>query len=195
MKVIGLTGGSGAGKSTVLRVFEGLGAYAIDADALYNSMLREHWPLMDRLRTLFPRAFLGGQLDKRALGTIVFGDREELARLNAATHPLVLAEADKLIAFAGERGHLAAVVDAIALFESGFGARCDATVGVLAPTADRVARVMARDNITREQAEARIGAQPGEGYYRERCGYIIENTGDFTTLERAAAVIYNAILL
>jgi len=195
MKVIGLTGGSGAGKSTVLRIFERLGAYAIDADALYNSMLRVQGPLMERLESLFPQAFSGGQLDKRILGSIVFNDPDALALLNSATHPLVLREADKLITLAGERGHPAVVVDAIALFASGFGGRCDATVGVLAPRECRIARVMARDNITREQAESRIDAQPGEGFYRERCGYLIKNTGDFSALERDAAATYNAILL
>lgn len=193
MKTIGLTGPTGAGKTTVLSALEELGCFAIDCDRVYHRLLDRSPELVEELTDRFGRSILDTQekLSRKTLGRAVFGDREALLALNAITHRYVYAEVERLLAQARKDGCPGVVIDAIALFESGLDKLCDLTVGVLAPLEARLARVMARDGIGREQAMARIRAQQPDEFYRKHCRSIIENDGQ----EPASALRERAIRL
>ena len=121
MKIIGITGPTGAGKTTALNVLEELGALVIDADAVYHGLLESSAPLRAALTERFGEEILDemGKLDRKRLGSVVFGDPQALSDLNAITHSFVLEEIDRLCAQAEAEGRPAAAIDAIALVESG----------------------------------------------------------------------------
>ena len=180
MKYIGITGPTGAGKTTALGELEKLGALVIDADAVYHRLLAGHPPLIQALEEAFGGDILDGEgrLDRKKLGARVFGSPAALAQLNAITHPFVMAEIDRLAAEGERNGKTAAAIDAIALIESGAAGRCDAVVGVLADPQVRVARIMVREGIGEDYARRRVAAQPGEDFYRAHCTHILVNDGD-----------------
>lgn len=196
MTVIGITGPSGAGKTTVLGVLEELGAAVIDCDALYHRLLREDAALLAGIRARFGPAVFdsGGSLDRKALGNVVFRDPAALAELNKLTHAAVLAALDQLLAQAEREGKPAVAVDAIALIESGAAARCDVTVAVTAPADVRVKRLMAREGVSEEYARARIAAQKPDRFYEEHCGFVLRNAGPPEECRRQARDLFHTIL-
>ncbi|MDO4989988.1 MAG: L-threonylcarbamoyladenylate synthase [Eubacteriales bacterium] len=178
VKVIGVTGGSGAGKTTALQALEESGACVIDCDALYHELLQSCRPMLDELGNSFPSAVSDGAVDRKVLGAIVFSDPDALLRLNAITHRYVReAVAQRLRAFAMQ-GFTLAAVDAAELIAGGLGERCLATVAVVSEEEKRIERITARDGISREAAQKRIRAQKPDCYYRENCDYILENNAD-----------------
>lgn len=173
MTIIGITGPTGAGKTTALEILEQMGFEVIDCDALYYQMLRTDPGLRQSLVDAFGQVFLpDGQLDRRAVAKRVFGDPAELAKLNAIVFPAVYAAVEQKIKNCFQIG---VAIDAINLVESGLGRLCDATVAVTAAPAIRLRRIMARDGLTQEQAQARINAQKPDGYYKDLCTYLLEN--------------------
>jgi dephospho-CoA kinase len=172
--ILGLTGPTGAGKSTALRWFAARGAVCLDADALYRELLASDRALRERIREAFPAAFPGGTLDRRTLAGLVFADAAKLRTLEAVTHPAVLRETERQIAAAGDRP---VVVEAVRLLESGLGERCDATVAVLADRSVRLRRIAERDGMTPEEAERRVNAQKVDTFYIDRCDYTLYNNG------------------
>lgn len=179
MKIIGITGPTGAGKTTALNVLEELGALVIDADAVYHRLLECSAPLRTALTERFGGEILDemGKLDRKRLGSVVFGDPQALSDLNAITHGFVLEEIDRLCAQAKTEGRPAAAIDAIALIESGAADRCSVVVGVLAPKELRIRRIMAREGISEDYARRRVEAQREDAFFRASCGYILENNG------------------
>lgn len=172
--VIGLTGPTGAGKTSALRAIERLGGCVLDADAIYHEMLKTDVPLRAALTDTFGEIFLpDGSLDRQKLGTIVFGDAAELEKLNTIIYAHIPRELRR-------RMDAAAApiigIDAINLIEGGLNAICDHTVAVLSPAEQRVARIMARDGISEEYARLRVGAQKGDDFYRANCTYTLNNT-------------------
>ena len=182
MKRIGITGPTGAGKTTALGALTDLGACVIDADAVYHSLLEESAPLRAALTGRFGPSILApeGKIDRKALGNVVFGDPKALDELNRITHRFILEEIDRQTAQAEREGKPAVAVDAIALLESGVGETCDAVVGILAPKEVRVRRIMAREGIPEDYARRRVEAQQGDGFFRAHCGYILENREEDT---------------
>ena len=180
MKIIGITGPTGAGKTTALRALADLGACVIDADAVYHRLLEESAPMREALTARFGASILddGGKIDRKRLGNLVFGDPAALADLNAITHRFVEEEIARLEAQAAREGRPAVAIDAIALIESGVADRCDAVVGVLAPRELRVRRIMAREGIPEDYARRRVEAQREDEFYRTSCGYLLENNGE-----------------
>ncbi len=178
MKRIGITGPTGAGKTTVLNALRELGVQIFDADAVYHSLLARNTALRDALVQRFGTGILeNGHVSRRKLGEVVFPDPDALAELNQITHRFVLEEIDRQMLQAEEQGARAAALDAIALFESGAAELCDATVAVLAPKELRIARIMQRDNIPEEYARKRADAQQDDAFFRARCDCILENDG------------------
>ena len=177
MKRIGITGPTGAGKTTALQVLEQLGAHIIDADAVYHRLLAESGELRAALVRRFGPSILdaGGQVDRKALGSAVFGDPAALEDLNAITHRFVLADIRTQMEEARQQGRPAVAVDAIALVESGLGAECDAVVAVLAPLETRIRRIMAREGISEDYARRRALAQKGDDFFRAHCDHVLEN--------------------
>ncbi len=194
MLTIGITGGSGCGKSTVSELFcSKHGAYAIDADSVYHKLLNESQDMMRELRARFPEACENGKLNRRTLASIVFSDVEALADLNRIAHKFVIAETEREMARLYEQNAAYLCVDAIALFESGLSGICDVTIGVTAPRKLRCERIMSRDGIDSMAASARINAQPDDSFYAERCDYMIENSGDIELVENEVNRIFNVI--
>lgn len=176
MKIIGITGPSGAGKTTVLREFEEQGAFAVDADAVYHRLLESDDAMLAAIKARFPMAIVRGEhLDRKALGRQVYDDPAALRDLEKITHPAVIRETNCLLEQAKNSGYDCAVIDAVALFQSGMDSICDTTIGVLASFDDRLARIMARDGITEEYALQRMKSQPDDEYYISRCDRIIYN--------------------
>lgn len=195
MKIIGITGGTGAGKTTALRVLSELGVTIIDCDAVYHDLLERDRELHDTLVAVFGDVTgPDGKLDRKKLGAVVFQDAQALEELNGISHAAVRRELRGLLAGAEAEGRPAVAIDAIALFESGVGGLCDCVVGVIAPEEIRVRRLMERDGISREYALLRIRAQKPERYFRERCDYILENSTDQTVFANAARRLFHEIL-
>ena len=181
--VIGITGGTGCGKTTLLHALEKRGALLLDADAIYHELLRSDVDLLQAINARFPGTVENGVLMRKLLGARVFQDPDALQDLNAITHRSVLAEIDRRVREWARMGGTLAAIDAIALIESGASARCAAVIGVTAPREDRVNRLMAREGVTRAYAESRIDAQKSNAWYEEHCDYTLDNSGsidDFT---------------
>ena len=176
--IIGITGGSGCGKTTVLQMLKGLGCRVLDCDAIYHRLLREDTSLLRSIETRFPGTVEDAQLQRKKLGSIVFSDENALQDLNRITHSAVKEEVLRLLA---DHPPLAAI-DAIGLFEGELAQLCDITVAVLAPREDRIQRLMKRDGITREYAEKRIDAQHDDAWFQQKCTYVLENNGDLDAL-------------
>lgn len=169
--IVGLTGGTGAGKTSALAALEDLGGTVLDCDAVYHQMLRTDPALREAITAAFGPVFCpDGSLDRQKLGTLVFSDHAALDRLNAIVYEYLPPE---LLRRA--QGHTLVGLDAISLMESGLGRLCACTVAVLAPAEDRVRRIMARDGISEDYARLRISAQQPDTFYRERCSHILEN--------------------
>ena len=169
--IIGLTGGTGCGKTTLLELLQAQGALILDCDEIYHRLLREDVSLLTTIETRFPGTVESGTLQRKKLGAIVFADPAALADLNRITHGAVKAEVLRLLTPAPKL----AAIDAIGLFESGLNELCKPTVAVTAPLEDRVQRLMARDDISREYALARIEAQPSEEEFARRCDHVLVN--------------------
>ena len=198
MKRIGITGPTGAGKTTALNALEELVARLIDCDELYHRMLAESDPLRRALTGRFGDGILDGDgaVDRKRLGEVVFGDPQALADLNAITRRLIMEEVERQCAQAQSAGCPAAAIDAIALIESGVAESCDAVVGILAPRAVRIRRIMAREGIPEGYATKRVDAQQPEEFYRRNCGYILENREEDTpqSFQRRALELFRQIL-
>ncbi len=175
LTILGITGGTGCGKTTALRVLEELGALIIDCDAVYHELLLSDGEMLSEINTAFPGVVTGGVLDRKALGAVVFSDTEALARLNGITHSYVGREIDRLLESWALSGGRLAAIDAIELFGGTLAGRCKATFAVLADRDKRIERIMARDGITREYAALRVDAQKPDSYFEEKCDYILKN--------------------
>ena len=182
--VIGITGGTGAGKTSLLRALEKQGACVLDCDAVYHEMLKTDEELRGALKEAFGGAIFrsDGSVDVHAIGLIVFGDTGRLAALDALVKKYVPREIARRMA---ETDANLIGLDAIKLMECGLGAICDASVAVTAPVEVRVKRIMTRDGITEEYARSRIAAQQDAEYFRARCGY--EFVNDLPTAAEAAS--------
>lgn len=175
MLVIGITGGTGVGKSTLLNVLEKKGAYIIDCDAVYHDMLRTSDEMTRAIKERFPEAYESGTLDTKALGSIVFEDAEALDQLKKITHPRIVSRVEDMLEKQSQKGTSLAAVDAYGLKESGLSDICDVTVAVTAPDNLRVRRIMARDGIDESYAIQRIRAQKSNEEYAAECDITLEN--------------------
>ena len=191
MKILGLTGGSGTGKSAACTAFARLGCGVIDADATYRTLCDTCEPMLKEIQNVFGDVFsTDGNLDRKKLGAIVFADAQKLQQLNAITHPYIRQAARDAFAAYSKRGCLLCIYDAPVLFEGRMETLCDKTCAVLAARNTRIARIVARDAITEEYAALRIDAQKDDAFYRERCDYIVQNDADLDTLYTQVRKIY-----
>ena len=171
--ILGITGGSGCGKTPLLRLIQDAGGLVLDCDAVYHKLLGTDKAMLSAIVAGFPGTVEDGILQRKKLGAIVFSDPDALVALNRITHAAVKAEVQRQLA---ANPGLAAI-DAIALFEGGLAELCDVTVAVTAPVEDRVRRLMARDGIGEEYARSRIAAQHDDDWFRRCCDHVLENNG------------------
>lgn len=188
MTVLGITGPTGAGKTTALREVERLGGAVIDCDAVYHGLLEMDTALQDALEKEFgPLRDERGSVDRKKLGAIVFNDPERLEALNAISWRAVTDRVGALLEAFREQGRSLAAIDAIALLESPLKELCKLTVAVLAPPEVRVRRIMAREGISEEYARARVKAQRPDTYFSQNCDRVLVN--NFVSAEEFAGLV------
>ena len=188
--VLGLTGGSGAGKGAVAAILTAHSIPTLDTDRVSRLVCEVGQPCLAALTEQFGCGILcpDGALDRAGLAAHVFGEpdpdkkSEKLAALNRITHHYILEYARDWLAEQRANGCTAACIDAPQLFESGFDAECSCIIGVTADRETRIARIMTRDGITREKAEQRIASQHDDAFFAAHCDVMLENNGDLDAL-------------
>jgi len=190
---VGLTGGIASGKSTVSKILAELGAVVIDADQLAREVVAGGTPGLAAVVEAFGPGVLtpAGELDRPALGAIVFADPEKRRTLEAIVHPLVRARGAALEAAAGPEAIV--VHDIPLLAETGQAATFDAVIVVDAPEETQVARMLADRGWTESDARARIGAQATREQRLAVATHVIENTGTLEDLRRKVAEVFGEL--
>lgn len=191
MKVIGITGTTGSGKTTALVRIKAHGGLVLDCDKIYHRLLRTDDHMRQLIENAFPGTIKNGRFDRKALGRRVFDDPVALMTLNGITHGCVH---EKIIEKLMHSRKPFAAIDAIALFESGADRLCDFTVAVTAPEEVRVKRLLLRENITEEYARARIAAQKDAEFFCDKCDYVIENNGTLEEFEAKCDALFSDLL-
>jgi len=179
LKIIGITGPIGSGKSYVGDIFEEYGFPRIDTDKVYHGLISGYTDTVRELETEFGHSIVreDGSIDRKTLGQIVFSDKEKLLRLNEITHKYVKVETEKLIEKYRAEGHKAVIVEVPLMFESGFDKMCDEVVCVVADNDVRVERIVKRNGISKKDAENRIKNQKDNNFYIEKSTLIVYNNG------------------
>lgn len=192
MLIIGLTGQTGAGKSTVSEILEKYGCYHIDADKVAHDILENNKEVQEKLKERFGEDIIDkdGKIDRKILATRAFADKDSTLALNAITHPAVNNEIQNIILKQKEYGTKAVIIDAIALFESGEAKICDYTVAVIAPRDVRLERIIARDKISVSRANERINAQKDESFFTLNADYIINNCEPYNIYDETENLAY-----
>lgn len=192
MLIIGLTGQTGAGKSTVSEILEKYGCYHIDADKVAHDILENDKEVQEKLKERFGEDITGadGKIDRKILAARAFADKDSTLALNAITHPAVNNEIQNIILKQKEYGTKAVIIDAIALFESGEAKICDYTVAVIAPRDVRLERIIARDKISVSRANERINAQKDESFFTLNADYIINNCEPYNIYDETEKLAY-----
>ena len=172
--ILGLTGGSGTGKSTVCNYFIKKGFLVIDSDKIAREVCQRGEKCLCEIAEAFGKEIIDseGNLIRSALAQIVFNDSEKLKLLNKITHKYIVMRNMDIIEKNRNRN---IVLDAPLLFEAGLGDVCTKRLCVLSSREKRVERIMFRDNISEESALLRIGSQPDDEFYISRCEYVIYN--------------------
>lgn len=194
LKVVGVTGGTGCGKTTALDALRDMGALVLDADAVYHELCRDGVEMLTKINDRFPGSVEDGVLQRKKLGAIVFSDAQALEDLRNITDRYVEREIDRRLAAHAAAGGKNAAVDAINLLGTKLTEYLVASVGITAPEDVRVARLMARDNITAEYALMRIRAQQPEEYFNKNCTYVIRNDGSREAYRRKCDELFKSIL-
>ena len=186
MKIIGITGPTGSGKGVCCDYFRSLGIPCIDTDRVYHDLLMPPSPCAEELALRFGKDILREDqtVDRPKLASLVFSDKSGKASedLNRIAHKYVKEKTLAMLDEFRNRNHSVAVVDAPLLFEADFDRFCDFTISVLAKREIRLDRIMRRDSLSREKAEARISAQNEDAFYTSRANYVLQNDGDHQAL-------------
>ena len=187
--IVGITGGTGSGKTSLLNLIAARGGLILDCDAIYHELLASDTAMLAAIGSRFPGTVENGTLNRKKLGGIVFAEPAALQDLNRITHAAVKAEVLRRLETAPEL----AAIDAIGLFEGNLSELCDVTVAVTAPEKLRIARLMQRDGISEDYAASRIRAQHDDRWYRERCDYVIVNDSDFQSFQTKCLAFLHTI--
>jgi len=195
MKVIGLTGGIGSGKSTVSNRLIEKGYRIFDADLIAHEIVEPGMPALAQIAETFGESFLDeeGRLRRKALAAHITADPEERAKLNAIMHSAIIGAIAEGIEAAREEGEELVFIDAPLLFEAGLDAMCDEVWLVTAPEEVRIARVMARDGISEELVRGYMASQMPEEEKCARSQRLLDNGGSrerlYSQLEEALAEV------
>jgi dephospho-CoA kinase len=193
--LIGLTGGIAVGKTTVARIFAELGAPVIDADALAREVTAPGTEVLERIVEAFGEGVLdsGGRLDRKALGRIVFSDVEARRRLEAITHPAIIAAAGERVDALGRQGHRVVLYEAALLIEAGRHRDMDSLIVVVADDEQRVSRLMQRNELSREEAVARLAAQLPQERKVELADHVIDNSGSLEQTRARVEEVWSSL--
>lgn len=193
MYVIGVTGGIGAGKSIVSRILVDLGAKVIDADKIARDIVKPGEPALKELVEEFGEQILTqeGELDRKKLSDIVFGDNEKLEKLNKITHKYIIERIINLVEKEKKEKRFDIVVlDVPIPVKKGFLDIADEIWVVTANKQTRIERIIKRNGFSREEAEKRIASLPGDEEYLEIADEVIENNSTLEDLEKKVAKLY-----
>lgn len=195
MKTLGVTGGIGSGKTTVCRILEDLGARVFYADDEAKRIMAEDEDAQRAIREAFGAESYDaqGRLNRAYLAERVFGDADQLERLNRIVHPRVFASFERAKERAAADGVDVLVHEAALIFEAGGDEHVDAVAVVDAPEAVRVRRVAARDDATPEQIRARMGHQLPPEELRRRADYVIDNSGPPEALRERVEALWSRV--
>jgi dephospho-CoA kinase len=190
--IIGLTGNIATGKSTVAKMLEELGATILDADALVHELQQPGTPVYDAIVAAFGAGILDrdGQIDRKALGAIVFADPEKLRVLEGIVHPAVALESVKRL---GEAATPVVVYEAIKLIEAGRAEMCDALWVVATRSDVQLQRLMRDRGLSEAEARQRIEAQPPQSEKIARADVVIDNSGSPADTRQQVSAAFHAI--
>jgi dephospho-CoA kinase len=191
MRVFGLTGGIGSGKSTVARIFSEEGIPVIDADLIAREIVEQGSPVFDEIVRRFGTGILlsSGGIDRKKLGGIVFADARKRAELDSITHPAIAMKIAQEVERLRAEGHEIAIVEAALIFEANRRGRFESVIAVRCDTEEQIRRMISRDGITREEALQRISSQMDPDEKARASETVIDNSGDIeSTRARVRAV-------
>lgn len=171
--IVGLTGQSGAGKTTVSKTFENNGFNIINADLISRYVTTENKECLSKLKAVFFDYFEKGILNRRKLASLVFSDRKELEKLTSITYPYIIREINRRISEFSDNSII--LIDAPTLFESGLNACCDKIVSVVSREDLRLYRIIKRDNISECEVRKRFSSQKSECFFKKNSDFLIEN--------------------
>ncbi len=193
--VVGLTGQTGAGKSTVSKVFQANGFAVINADHVARNVVEKGSRCLAEIEDFFGRNVINpdGTLNRSALATIVFSDHSKLEMLNTITYPYITSSILKKIRMHASRDEKLILLDAPTLFESRADDFCEIIISVLADPDIRQTRIISRDGLTAEQAQKRMNSQLDEEFFGSHSDYIIHNNGDLDTVNEISKEVSDKI--
>jgi len=197
MKIIGLTGGIASGKSTVAAVFKKMGAIILDADQIAREVVLPHQPAWEDIVKLFGSEVLNEDLslNRQKIGSIVFSNPAALKELNRITHPRIYQYfKDALEKTNAEQPHSIVILDIPLLYEANLDKLCDQVIVVWVDRETQIKRLMARNNLNREEAISRIDAQMSLDEKAKLADYVIDNRGSIMETIEKAANYFNNIL-
>lgn len=191
MTVYGLTGKTGAGKSTVAAFLKEKGFYVIDGDIIARHITDKGKPALRLLSEAFGEDIINtdGTLNRRLLASRAFSSRENTDKLNSITHPLITEEFREEIEKAEKEGYSKALIDAAALLDSDCKNLCSKIIVVYAPEEIRLKRILSRDGITEEEAETRMRAQKSDEYYFSHADIIVKSYAPHNTEEQLSDIL------
>lgn len=191
MKLIGLTGGAGSGKSTVAQMFRELGAVIVDADEATHAVYEPGTPAFDEIEATFgPQYVRDGRIDRARLGDLVFKDGEARSRLNAIVHPRVRDWMAEKTVEAFERGAETVIQDVPLLFENGLQGLYSKTVLVYAEPATQVERLVEERGVSPARANAMLASQMSIDDKRPLADYVVDNSGGLAETRRQVEEVW-----
>ncbi|MDB9932514.1 MAG: dephospho-CoA kinase [Flavobacteriales bacterium] len=187
MRIIGITGGIGSGKSTIAKVFISMGFPVYNSDTRAKELINSNIDVIDSIKQEFGDDIYSSEgLDRKKMASIVFSDSDKLQKLNSIVHPAVGLDFDK---WANSQNTSFVLKEAAILFETGIYKSLDKTILVTCPKEERINRVMKRDSATKEAIEARMNSQWSEEKKKELADYIIDNSGEEMVIPQVISLI------
>ena len=192
MIILGITGGSGCGKTTVSEILSKNGVDIIDCDKVARKIVEPNEPALFEIEAMFGSEYIkpDGTLDRKKMADLVFNSQESLLKLNEITHKYV---AEYIDLYIKNSNFDIVAIDAAALIESGIYKKCDYVLSVIANKSFRLERIMTRDNLSVDEATSRINAQKSDEFYVEKSDYVIYNNGDLEKINEQITKILNEI--